>query len=87
MRIIIIRHGDPDYEKDCLTELGHKQAAVAAKRLLEEIRGINDPMIFYRRVDELFNDFDEIADQLTDLNSFLKGSSKLTAPISYRNLV
>ena len=36
MRIIIIRHGDPDYEKDCLTELGHKQAALAAKRLMVE---------------------------------------------------
>ena len=36
MRIVLVRHGDPDYEKDCLTELGHKQAAVAAKRLLEE---------------------------------------------------
>lgn len=36
MRIVLIRHGDPNYEKDCLTELGHKQAEVAAKRLLTE---------------------------------------------------
>ena len=36
MRIILIRHGDPDYERDCLTELGHKQAEAAAQRLLEE---------------------------------------------------
>lgn len=36
MRIVLIRHGDPNYEKDCLTELGHKQAAVAAQRLLKE---------------------------------------------------
>ena len=36
MRIVLVRHGDPDYEKDCLTELGHKQAAVAAERLLKE---------------------------------------------------
>ena len=36
MRIILVRHGDPDYEKDCLTELGHKQAKVAAQRLLKE---------------------------------------------------
>ncbi|MBP5359106.1 MAG: histidine phosphatase family protein [Treponema sp.] len=36
MRIILIRHGDPNYEEDCLTELGHKQAEVAAQRLLEE---------------------------------------------------
>ena len=36
MRIILIRHGDPDYEKDCLTELGVRQAKVVAKRLMEE---------------------------------------------------
>ncbi len=36
MRIILVRHGDPNYDKDCLTELGHKQAAVAAQRLLKE---------------------------------------------------
>lgn len=36
MRIIFVRHGHPDYRKDCLTELGHKQAAAAAKRLKDE---------------------------------------------------
>ena len=36
MRIVLVRHGDPNYELDCLTELGHKQAEVAAKRLLTE---------------------------------------------------
>lgn len=36
MRIVLIRHGDPNYEKDCLTELGHKQVKVAAQRLLKE---------------------------------------------------
>lgn len=36
MKIILIRHGDPNYEKDCLTELGHKQAEFAAQRLLQE---------------------------------------------------
>ena len=33
MKIIFIRHGDPDYEKDCLTALGKKEALVVAKRL------------------------------------------------------
>lgn len=33
MRIIFVRHGHPDYKKDCLTELGHRQAAAAAERL------------------------------------------------------
>ena len=36
MRLILVRHGDPNYEKDCLTELGHKQAAIVADRLLNE---------------------------------------------------
>ena len=36
MRLILVRHGDPNYELDCLTELGHKQAGIVAERLLEE---------------------------------------------------
>ncbi len=36
MRIIFVRHGHPDYTNDCLTPLGHKHAAAAAKRLKEE---------------------------------------------------
>ena len=36
MRILFIRHGEPDYEKDCLTELGRRQAAAAAERLAGE---------------------------------------------------
>ena len=36
MRIVLIRHGEPNYEKDCLTELGHQQAEIAAQRLLKE---------------------------------------------------
>ena len=30
MKIVFIRHGNPDYQLDCLTELGHKQAEAAA---------------------------------------------------------
>ncbi len=33
MKIYFIRHGHPDYKLDCLTEIGHKQAAVAAEYL------------------------------------------------------
>lgn len=33
MRIIFARHGNPDYVRDCLTELGHIQARALAKRL------------------------------------------------------
>lgn len=36
MRLILIRHGDPDYKNDCLTELGKKQAAAVAQRLKDE---------------------------------------------------
>ena len=36
MRIIFVRHGHPNYRKDCLTELGHLHAAAAAERLANE---------------------------------------------------
>ncbi len=36
MRIVFVRHGEPDYDHDCLTETGRKQAAAAAKRLVRE---------------------------------------------------
>lgn len=36
MRLILVRHGDPDYAHDCLTELGHRQAAATAERLARE---------------------------------------------------
>ena len=37
MRIIFVRHGHPDYENDCLTDLGHKQGEAVAKRLQDEV--------------------------------------------------
>ncbi|MBQ8951915.1 MAG: histidine phosphatase family protein [Eubacterium sp.] len=36
MRILFIRHGEPDYVKDCLTERGKIQAERAAERLQSE---------------------------------------------------
>jgi len=36
MRIIFVRHGHPNYEKDCLTPLGHQHAKAAAERLKDE---------------------------------------------------
>ncbi len=36
MRILFVRHGNPNYELDCLTELGHKQAEACAERLCKE---------------------------------------------------
>lgn len=36
MKIILVRHGHPDYVNDCLTPLGHEQAEKAAQRLRDE---------------------------------------------------
>ena len=36
MRIVFVRHGEPDYQRDCLTEAGKVQARAAAERLREE---------------------------------------------------
>ena len=36
MRIVFVRHGEPNYELDCLTPSGREQAAAAAERLREE---------------------------------------------------
>lgn len=36
MRIIFVRHGEPDYARDCLTDVGKAQAAAAAERLADE---------------------------------------------------
>ena len=36
MRIIFVRHGEPDYEHDCLTGTGMEQAEAAARRLRGE---------------------------------------------------
>ena len=36
MRIIFVRHGEPDYANDCLTQTGRQQAAAVARRLAGE---------------------------------------------------
>lgn len=36
MRIVFVRHGEPDYAHDCLTETGREQAAAAAERVSRE---------------------------------------------------
>ena len=64
MKIILIRHGDPNYEKDCITELGHKQVKVAAQRLLkEEIDEVYcSPLGRARQTAQAFLDASGIAD-------------------------
>ena len=46
MRLIFVRHGEPDYTNDCLTENGRLQAKCTAARLESEpIRAIfSSPM-------------------------------------------
>ena len=36
MKIIFVRHGHPDYRKDCLTEIGHLHGKAVAERLKSE---------------------------------------------------
>ena len=36
MRLIYVRHGEPDYANDCLTETGRQQAIAVSKRLQNE---------------------------------------------------
>lgn len=36
MRILIVRHGDPDYVHDTLTEKGHREAKLLAEKLKKE---------------------------------------------------
>ena len=46
MRLIFVRHGEPDYIKDCLTENGKVQAISTAQRLkYENIKAVfSSPM-------------------------------------------
>ena len=36
MRILFIRHGDPDYINDTLTKKGHREAKLLAERAADE---------------------------------------------------
>ena len=36
MRILIVRHADPNYEEDTLTEKGWREAKLLAERLKKE---------------------------------------------------
>ena len=54
MKIYFVRHGDPNYRHDCLTELGHKQAQAAAKRLKEIVSAENEENEGSELIDTLF---------------------------------
>ena len=63
-----------DYGRD--SKLPGKAVLEKAVRLIDDTCNISDPMTFYRRVDELFDDFDETSVELGDLNAFLGGVQK-----------
>jgi len=63
-----------DYGRD--SKLPGKAILEKAVRLIDDTCSINDSMTFYRRVDELFDDFDETSIELGDLNTFLGGVQK-----------
>lgn len=69
--------------EECLKEdyrvnpsLPGKEVLEKAIRLIDDTKNIVDPMTFYRRIDELYDDFDEVALEIVDINSFLGGVQK-----------
>ena len=73
-----------DYGKD--SPLPGKALLEKAVRLMDTVMVISDPMTFYKRVYELYDDFEEVADQMVDLNGFLGGSQKEKYLKAYRTL-
>lgn len=65
MRILLIRHGDPDYEKDSLTEKGFREADLLAARLKNEridaayLHDGGEPVSFSARFCEMYTNEDE----------------------------
>ncbi len=58
------------------SELPGKKILEKAVRLIDDTGMITDPMTFYKRIDELYHDFDEVSEDMADLNGFLGGSQK-----------
>lgn len=63
-----------------------KKLLEKAIRLMKEVMEIKDPITFYRRVHELYDDFEETADELIDLLRFLDGPQKELFLRAYRTL-
>lgn len=58
------------------SELPGKKILEKALRLIDDTCDISDPMTFYKRVDDLYDDFDEVSEDMVDLNGFLGGPQK-----------
>ena len=73
-----------DYGKD--SPLPGKELLEKAVRLMDTLMEISDPMTFYKRVYELYDDFEEATDQMTDLDGFLSGPQKVKYLKAYQTL-
>ena len=62
MKLLIIRHGDPDYKNDTLTEKGWREAEYVAEMLSD--RDITE---FYTGFDHLFGFFIGVFNEAVDL--------------------
>ena len=58
------------------SELPGKKILEKAVRLIDDTCSISDPMTFYKRVDDLYDEFDEVFEDMVDLTGFLGGSQK-----------
>ncbi len=63
-----------DYPKE--SPLPGKDVLTKSERLIDDVDKISDPMTFYRRADELYDDFKEVSEELVDLLGFLGGTQK-----------
>ena len=63
-----------DYPKD--SPLPGRSLLEKSIRLIDDVNDIKDPMTFYRRTDELYDDFIDVSDGLVDLLGFLEGTQK-----------
>jgi len=70
--------------EECLREdyrdnpkLPGKNVLEKAIRIMEDTCSITDPMSFFKRVDELYEDFDAVSLDIVDINNFLGGAQKV----------
>lgn len=70
--------------EECLKEeyrynakLPGKNVLEKAIRIMDDTISIADPMSFFKRVDELYDDFDEVSIDIVDINNFLGGPQKV----------
>lgn len=70
----ILKRLNDDYRSN--QKLPGKEILEKAIRLIDDTCAIQDPMTFYKRAYELFDDFDEVSLEMADISSFLSGTQK-----------